>query len=98
MNPANGAGPASAANRAERFEDEKRRIIDSCFYKKDTDGSRASLPSLSVSLSPAALALCCVLHPTSSSLTQPPSARDLCNPYPNHRILQIGRASCRERV
>ncbi|KAK0384731.1 hypothetical protein NLU13_7209 [Sarocladium strictum] len=39
MNPANGAGPASAANRAERFEDEKRRIVDSCFYKKDTDGS-----------------------------------------------------------
>jgi hypothetical protein len=39
MNP-NGAGPPPAANRAERFEDEKRRIIESCFYKKDTDGSR----------------------------------------------------------
>jgi hypothetical protein len=26
-------------SRAERFEDEKRRIIDSCFSKKDEDGS-----------------------------------------------------------
>jgi hypothetical protein len=26
-------------NRAERFEDEKRRIIESCFSKKDEDGS-----------------------------------------------------------
>ncbi|KAJ5015608.1 exocyst complex component Sec3 [Colletotrichum sp. SAR 10_99] len=26
-------------NRAQRFEDEKRRIIDSCFNKKDVDGS-----------------------------------------------------------
>lgn len=26
-------------SRAERFEDEKRRIIDSCFGKKDPDGS-----------------------------------------------------------
>lgn len=25
--------------RAERFEEEKRRIVDSCFVKKDTDGS-----------------------------------------------------------
>lgn len=25
--------------RAERFEEEKRRIVDSCFNKKDTDGS-----------------------------------------------------------
>jgi exocyst complex component 1 len=28
------------ASRAERFEDEKRRIIDSCFSKRDEDGSR----------------------------------------------------------
>ncbi|EAQ85244.1 hypothetical protein CHGG_09258 [Chaetomium globosum CBS 148.51] len=27
-------------NRAERFEDEKRRIIDSCFAKRDEDGSQ----------------------------------------------------------
>jgi len=26
-------------NRAERFEDEKRRIIESCFTKRDDDGS-----------------------------------------------------------
>lgn len=26
--------------RAERFEEEKRRIVDSCFNKKDVDGSR----------------------------------------------------------
>lgn len=26
--------------RAERFEDEKRRIIESCFGKRDDDGSR----------------------------------------------------------
>lgn len=41
MDRANGAGPgATAASRAERFEDEKRRIIESCFSKKDNDGSR----------------------------------------------------------
>ncbi|KAG6322748.1 hypothetical protein E4U44_003363 [Claviceps purpurea] len=44
MDRANGARPggaaaAAAASRAERFEDEKRRIIDSCFSRKDTDGS-----------------------------------------------------------
>lgn len=26
-------------SRAERFEDEKRRIIESCFSKRDDDGS-----------------------------------------------------------
>ncbi|KAK2594681.1 hypothetical protein QQS21_007590 [Conoideocrella luteorostrata] len=40
MDRANGASPgAAAASRAERFEDEKRRIIESCFGKRDTDGS-----------------------------------------------------------
>ncbi|KAF4999742.1 hypothetical protein FDECE_11415, partial [Fusarium decemcellulare] len=41
MDRANGGGPgaAAAAGRAERFEDEKRRIIESCFNKKDVDGS-----------------------------------------------------------
>lgn len=50
MDRANGAGPGAAAAatlRAERFEDEKRRIIDSCFNKKDTDSSRASCPASS---------------------------------------------------
>ncbi|RMJ10308.1 hypothetical protein CDV36_010046 [Fusarium kuroshium] len=41
MDRANGGGPgaAAAASRAERFEDEKRRIIETCFNKKDVDGS-----------------------------------------------------------
>ncbi|KAM0241638.1 hypothetical protein ACHAPO_001329 [Fusarium lateritium] len=41
MDRANGGGPgaAAAASRAERFEDEKRRIVESCFNKKDVDGS-----------------------------------------------------------
>ncbi|KAF7545767.1 hypothetical protein G7Z17_g8919 [Cylindrodendrum hubeiense] len=39
MDRANGGGPSAAANRAERFEDEKRRIVESCFDKKDVDGS-----------------------------------------------------------
>lgn len=30
--------------RAEMFEDEKRRIIDSCFNKREPDGSCASFP------------------------------------------------------
>ena len=35
-------GPTNAGlsmTYAEKFEDEKRRIIDSCFMKKDADGS-----------------------------------------------------------
>ncbi|KYK60643.1 hypothetical protein DCS_01781 [Drechmeria coniospora] len=32
-------GPGAAATRAERFEDEKRRIIETCFNKTDVDGS-----------------------------------------------------------
>ncbi|XWX01952.1 hypothetical protein V2A60_009984 [Cordyceps javanica] len=39
MDRAFGAGSGAAASRAERFEDEKRRIIESCFSKKDQDGS-----------------------------------------------------------
>lgn len=36
----NGSHPQRAPmSRAERFEDEKKRIIESCFSKKDTDGS-----------------------------------------------------------
>ncbi|KAI1175888.1 exocyst complex component Sec3-domain-containing protein [Nemania sp. FL0916] len=34
-----GTGPGRDVSRAEKFEDEKRRIVDSCFNKKDTDGS-----------------------------------------------------------
>jgi hypothetical protein len=38
--PRNGVGNATAGmSRAEKFEDEKRRFIESCFSKKDNDGS-----------------------------------------------------------
>ncbi|XHF98028.1 hypothetical protein AWENTII_001598 [Aspergillus wentii] len=34
------AGPGDGSmSRAEKFEDEKRRIMQSCFSKKDTDGT-----------------------------------------------------------
>ncbi|KAI5777491.1 exocyst complex component Sec3-domain-containing protein [Geopyxis carbonaria] len=33
------AAPASAITKAQQFEDEKRRIMQSCFHKQDTDGS-----------------------------------------------------------
>ncbi|GAP88416.1 putative exocyst complex component Sec3 [Rosellinia necatrix] len=37
--PGPGPGPGRDMNRAEKFEDEKRRIVESCFNKKDPDGS-----------------------------------------------------------
>lgn len=39
-------GASNGMSRAERFEDEKRRIIETCFGKKDEDGSCAPPPSL----------------------------------------------------
>lgn len=36
-----GSPAESTMSRAEKFEDEKRRIIGSCFNKKDSDGSCA---------------------------------------------------------
>jgi hypothetical protein len=41
--------------RAERFEDEKRRIIESCFSKKDDDGSSKPFSLAPPSMSPHAL-------------------------------------------
>lgn len=44
--PGLGPGPGPGApygremSRAEKFEEEKRRIVESCFNKKDVDGSR----------------------------------------------------------
>ena len=35
--PRNGA--SDSMSRAEKFEDEKKRIIQSCFSKKDADGT-----------------------------------------------------------
>lgn len=32
--------PGAQPSRAEKFEDEKKRIIESCFVKKEVDGSR----------------------------------------------------------
>jgi hypothetical protein len=43
----NGPGGVNGTNgmsRAERFEDEKRRIIDSCFGRTDEDGARKPMP------------------------------------------------------
>ena len=37
--------PVSEMSRAEIFEDEKRRIIESCFSKKEADGSGQSFKS-----------------------------------------------------
>ncbi|KJZ74575.1 hypothetical protein HIM_05925 [Hirsutella minnesotensis 3608] len=39
MDRANGAGQGHGPSRAERFDDEKRRIVDSCFSKKEPDGA-----------------------------------------------------------
>lgn len=49
----NGAfgSPDSPMSRAEKFEDEKKRIIGSCFNKKDSDGACAwALLSVSSSI------------------------------------------------
>jgi hypothetical protein len=40
QNAPGGVNGSNGMSRAEKFEDEKRRIIDSCFGKKDDDGSR----------------------------------------------------------
>lgn len=37
--PPRGAGYGREMSRAERFEEEKRRIVDSCFLKKDVEGA-----------------------------------------------------------
>lgn len=42
MDPRQNGGPGYGRemSRAEKFEEEKRRIVESCFNKKDVDGSR----------------------------------------------------------
>lgn len=40
-------GPGDGVSRAEKFEDEKRRIVQSCFSKKDSDGACMFKPTLS---------------------------------------------------
>jgi hypothetical protein len=48
---ASNSNASNGMNRAERFEDEKRRIIESCFGKKDSeDGSRMLLGTFLLSV------------------------------------------------
>lgn len=37
--------PGALMSRAEKFEDEKRRIIENCFGKKEIDGSSTQHPA-----------------------------------------------------
>jgi len=41
-----GANAGNTMSRAEKFEDEKRRIIESCFAKKGPDGTCKTHPDL----------------------------------------------------
>ena len=47
-----GANAGSFMSRAEKFEDEKRRIIESCFAKKGPDGTCKTDSDLKRSHSP----------------------------------------------
>lgn len=73
---------SAGRSRAERFEDEKQRIIESCFSKRDDDGSGAlptSLPKLSIT----------VPSPRLTLYLSVCSSRDLHYPSQNHRVLDI---------
>lgn len=78
----------SQKSRAEMFEDEKRRIIDSCFNKREPDGSRTSGFPLALHRR---LFLHCpllsVVFGVTDMLFAPASARDVHNSHPHHRIL-----------
>jgi hypothetical protein len=66
MSRPNGGGAMPGGRemtRAERFEEEKRRIVDSCFNKKDVDGSCVYTLPLTARWLPS----CCL--PCSSSVT-----------------------------
>lgn len=72
---AGGAHRPAMMNRAEKFEDEKRRIIESCFSKRDADGScQKSLPSLEPKY---IVDVCGLMQPSDSQ-------RVLYYPHPNH--------------
>jgi hypothetical protein len=43
VNGNKGSNASSAMSRAEKFEDEKRRVIESCFSKTEPDGSSKNL-------------------------------------------------------
>ncbi|KAL1836664.1 hypothetical protein VTJ49DRAFT_4804 [Mycothermus thermophilus] len=74
--------------RAERFEDEKRRIIDSCFSKRDEDGSILETYITHIRITE---------YQTSPSSPPPPSARVPQNEKPRVIIVAV-RKSGRVRV
>ncbi|KAH6640427.1 exocyst complex component Sec3-domain-containing protein [Chaetomium tenue] len=76
------------ANRAERFEDEKRRIIDSCFAKRDEDGSPLETYITHIKITE---------YQTSPTAPPPPSART--PQYEKPRVIIVAvRKSGRVRV
>jgi hypothetical protein len=48
LNGSGGVNGSNGMSRAERFEDEKRRIIESCFGRTEEDGSCMPLDILGV--------------------------------------------------
>ncbi|KAH6843169.1 exocyst complex component Sec3-domain-containing protein [Chaetomium sp. MPI-CAGE-AT-0009] len=75
-------------NRAERFEDEKRRIIDSCFAKRDEDGSALETYITHIRITE---------YQTSPTSPPPPSART--PQYEKPRVIIVAvRKSGRVRV
>ncbi|KAH0491508.1 hypothetical protein TgHK011_002936 [Trichoderma gracile] len=79
---------SAAANRAERFEDEKRRIIDSCFNKKDTDGLLHETYITHIRVTE---------FSSHSSMPPPPEARGLNTEKPRIIVVAV-RKSGRVRV
>ncbi|CAK7212021.1 hypothetical protein SCUCBS95973_001321 [Sporothrix curviconia] len=74
--------------RAERFEDEKRRIIESCFNKKDDDGSIIETYITHIRI-----------HEYSSHPTSPPPPQSRTPQSEKHRVIIVAvRKSGRVRV
>ncbi|RFU72263.1 exocyst complex, component exoc1 [Trichoderma arundinaceum] len=88
MDHTNATGSNAAANRAERFEDEKRRIIDSCFNKKDTDGLLHETYITHIRVTE---------YSSHSSMPPPPEARGLNTEKPRIIVVAV-RKSGRVRV
>lgn len=80
-------GSLSQKSRAEMFEDEKRRIIDSCFNKREPDGSCTSvlespLPAFVALQSLQSLPF--VVAELTDLLFRPISTRNIHNSHPHH--------------
>ncbi|KAL6854674.1 exocyst complex component Sec3 domain-containing protein [Trichoderma novae-zelandiae] len=88
MDLTSATGSNAAANRAERFEDEKRRIIDSCFNKKDTDGLLHETYITHIRVTE---------FSSHSSMPPPPEARGLNTEKPRIIVVAV-RKSGRVRV